>query len=268
MHSFLQIGHEHTASLAALINLEATGSGRGAGAQEMPEEAAIHIAPETLDTLASVISHDLNSPLSAVIGYADLLLEGYTEPLTPSQREYVQTIRENAQRVLTLITLLSDAIKMARGKLIPELQPIEIHQILKQAAREIAEYLEARKQRFCIQEDESVTVLVDLQRMQRVLTLLLRFIAQHIPMGQEIFIDVIPPTADEDMVTIMVRADVSAVSEMGEAVQRRSSTPLQLIIAQAFLKMHGGQLRWTPSERASEIVVIKLPANPELLAAS
>lgn len=57
------------------------------------------------EELAAIASHDMRSPLSAILGYADLLDMGVVE-VPPAAREYVKRIRSSAQQVQVLLDQL------------------------------------------------------------------------------------------------------------------------------------------------------------------
>lgn len=48
-------------------------------------------------------SHELRSPLTAILGYASLLLRGLGGSLSPKQRDKLERIHSNGQRLLQLI---------------------------------------------------------------------------------------------------------------------------------------------------------------------
>lgn len=58
------------------------------------------------------ISHELSTPLQAVMGYADLLLDGIEGELTPEQRRDVETIRRNGGRLLHLVENLLELARL------------------------------------------------------------------------------------------------------------------------------------------------------------
>ncbi len=60
------------------------------------------------DRFVSILTHELRSPLTGVIGYADLLLRGSRGPLTEGQQAYVQRIRDAADYQVTLIDDILD----------------------------------------------------------------------------------------------------------------------------------------------------------------
>ena len=57
-------------------------------------------ARDTALEAARNLSHQIRTPLNAAIGMADLLL---ATPLTPEQREYVETARHSAETLLAAI---------------------------------------------------------------------------------------------------------------------------------------------------------------------
>lgn len=61
------------------------------------------------------ISHELRTPMTAIIGFGDLLLEGGVDP--ESTREHVGTIRRNAQALLGLINDLLDLSRIDAERL-------------------------------------------------------------------------------------------------------------------------------------------------------
>lgn len=68
----------------------------------------------------SMMTHDLRTPLHAVIGLSDLLAE---TNLTPQQQEYLDDIRFSADSLLELINDLLDVSKMNAGRLQLDVQP-------------------------------------------------------------------------------------------------------------------------------------------------
>ena len=73
-------------------------------------------ATETKDQFVAVVSHELRSPLSAVRGYADLLLRERRGPLNDEQRRYVERIRDGATQLAELITDILDLAAVGRER--------------------------------------------------------------------------------------------------------------------------------------------------------
>lgn len=62
-----------------------------------------------------LVSHELHTPLTAVIGYADMLLAGLLGPLSPEQQEAIATILERGETLLSRIDALLDIAALSLG---------------------------------------------------------------------------------------------------------------------------------------------------------
>jgi len=82
------------------------------------------------DFLASV-SHELRSPLTAIAGFTEVLLE--EENLTPRHQEYVQIIDQNSRRLLRLINDLLDLTKLEAGMMRMSKTDIDLEAMVQKA---------------------------------------------------------------------------------------------------------------------------------------
>jgi signal transduction histidine kinase/ActR/RegA family two-component response regulator len=70
----------------------------------------------------ATMSHEIRTPMTGVLGVADLLAQ---TPLSPSQRELLQTIQESGQSLVGLINDLLDMSKAEAGRLSVEAHPFD-----------------------------------------------------------------------------------------------------------------------------------------------
>jgi signal transduction histidine kinase/ActR/RegA family two-component response regulator len=66
------------------------------------------------DEFLATMGHELRTPISAILGFADLLGKG---PLAESERDYVQTIQQSGSSLLRVIDDLLDLSSLEGGKL-------------------------------------------------------------------------------------------------------------------------------------------------------
>ena len=84
-----------------------------AAAQERSLEARA-FAQQMRSLLFASVSHDLKSPLNAILGFAELVSR---EPLTLAQRESLELIRNRGRELLALIETILDAARVEAGQL-------------------------------------------------------------------------------------------------------------------------------------------------------
>jgi len=80
----------------------------------------------------STISHELRTPLSPIIGYTEILLSGALGELPNSCRRGVQAIAESARRLLTLIESLLVFVRLDKGAMALNREPVEVLPLVQQ----------------------------------------------------------------------------------------------------------------------------------------
>jgi signal transduction histidine kinase len=125
------------------------------------------------DVFLSTASHELKTPLSSVIAYAELL-EDNDEKLGPEQRsEFLRRLRSEAGRLLHLIEDILDLSRIESGKLVLRRMPLAVNEVVHAAVEttrstavqhgiELTEALEAELPRMMLDEVKMRQVVVNL----------------------------------------------------------------------------------------------------------
>lgn len=78
----------------------------------------------------ATVSHELKTPLTSILGYSEMLMEGIAGPMTDEQRGYLQTVHEKGQHLLDMITGLLDLSKMEIGTMRMKGQVLMLYTVL------------------------------------------------------------------------------------------------------------------------------------------
>ncbi|MCP4403491.1 MAG: response regulator [bacterium] len=104
-------------------------------AKESAEAAqkASEAANQAKSVFLSNMSHELRSPLTAIIGFAQVMLrEGHTgsTPLPPEHQEHVDIIRRSGEHLLTLINQVLELSKIEAGRMTLDETIVDIYRLL------------------------------------------------------------------------------------------------------------------------------------------
>lgn len=138
-------------------------------AQERMRREASELASAQKSAFLSRVSHEMRTPLNAVIGFAQLMQIG-SSPLEPEQlRTYVDHIRSAGEHLLGLVTDLLDLNRAAQGALRLELQPTSVAPVF-EATRTLLEGL-AHSHGIGLETavPAGLTAMADAQRLRQVL---------------------------------------------------------------------------------------------------
>lgn len=93
----------------------------------------------------AMVSHELKTPLTSVIGYSEMLIDGMAGELNSDQRKYLGTIKEKGESLLHLIGTLLDLSRMEAGAMELDLGPVSITRLVEEALTSVVP--QAKKKR-------------------------------------------------------------------------------------------------------------------------
>lgn len=199
--------------------------------------------------LITNVSHDLKTPLTAIITYIDLLKD---ENLTKEQRkEYLDTLERKSLRLKVLIEDLFEVSKANSQNMTLNLMDVDIMNLLKQVAFEMADKLEANHLDLRMNlPEEKVVLSLDSQRTYRIYENLFGNIAKYALPGTRVYVT---GTVKDDSVIITLKnitADEIAVNPeeltdrfvRGDTSRNTEGSGLGLAIAKSFTQLQGGEL--------------------------
>ncbi len=160
------------------------------------------------DFFLAVVSHELRSPLNAILGWTNILLTKEVDEET--RINALETIAKSARLQTKLIDDLIDSARVASGKLRLELRPINLYETIRTVYNLQTPSAEAKNINLEFSADkENITVFGDTVRLQQVFSNLLSNAIKFTDEGGNIKIDV--QTGQND-VKIAIKDDGPGIS--------------------------------------------------------
>lgn len=233
---------------------------------EVAQSTTVQMESERLrNSLLSAISHDLRTPLAAMVGLAEsLALAG--PALAGEQREIAEAMRQSALRMNALVTNLLDMARLESGAvhLNRQWQPLE--EVVGSALSSMAGALAGRP--VSTRLDEDLPLLhFDAALIERVLVNLLENALKYTPAGSPIEIGA---RALDEVVEVWVDdhgpglppGREEAIFEKFERGRKETATPgvgLGLAICRAILHAHGGEISGASRPEGGARFTLRLP---------
>ena len=240
---------------------------------DVAQGALIRIESERLrNSILSALSHDLRTPLTALLGLAESL--ALTRPvLSGPQLEIAMAMRDEAMRMNALVNNLLDMARLQAGevRLNRQWQPLE--EVVGSAVAALGQLLAGHALRIELPADLPL-VEIDAVLFERVLCNLLENAAKYTPKGSQIRIEA-AVSGDECRIVVaddgpgFAPGSEEAIFEKFARGERESATPgvgLGLAISRAIVEAHRGKIR---AERGNDdgarfIVSLPLGTPPEM----
>ncbi len=147
----------------------------------------IEMKSERLKTdLITNVSHDIKTPLTSIINYVDILKRENIQD--EKIAGYIDVLDRKSQRLKQLTDDLVEASKISSGNISLDMQPLNLTQLLRQAAAEFDEKLEQRNLQLIMNlPEEDLRILADGQRMYRILENLFNNVTKYAMEGSRVY---------------------------------------------------------------------------------
>jgi PAS domain S-box-containing protein len=234
---------------------------------EQAARAEAEAANQTKDEFVAMVSHDLRSPLHAILGWTELLRTRQLDAATTTRA--LETIERSAKSQGKLLEDLLNISRMLRGKLQLELSQVNLVNIVRVAIE--TAYPSANAKNICLKSilDESIPPIAgDINRLLQVLGNLLSNAIKFTPPEGRVEVRLF---RSGDHVQISVSdTGLGIKSEFlpyvferyrqGNGNHKQGGLGLGLAIAYHLVELHGGTIQATsPGEGQGATFTIKLP---------
>ncbi|MEW6661114.1 MAG: ATP-binding protein [Bacillota bacterium] len=207
----------------------------------------------------AAVSHDLRTPLTAIVAFTEVLRDGFLGEVSPEQDEYLIGIARNSEQLVATINSLLDLSKIEEGKM-------ELHRnfcIPMELADEVVRQMRPLAVRKKIDLQSNVgrdlpRLFVDCSRARQVLINLVGNALKFTPEGGRVNIEAtLSPGRDQVIISVedtgcgIAEADMGIIFEayrQGREAEKceAKGTGLGLALAKRLVELHGGNI-WVTS---------------------
>ena len=206
----------------------------------------------------SVVSHELKLPMTSIKGYSDLMLSGATGQLNENQTSFLTTIRNNVNRMATLVSDLADISRIESGNIRLEPRSVPVWDVIDEVVTLTKTQITQKNQTLTVDiPTELPKSWCDRNRLAQILTNLISNANKYTPEGGEILVQAL---CDTDMIQIKVQDNGHGMTpedqqslfskffrSADDKVREAPGTGLGLSITKNLIELQGGKI-WFESE--------------------
>lgn len=236
---------------------------------------ALHEMDVLKNQFLGILSHELRTPINAIMGFSSILEDGLVGELTDEQSYYVRKILGGADHLLAMVDDLLAMSRIQAGKFTIEPRPVNLVEVAHCAVNHPLLPVKERNQALTLDlSPELPPVVADEMQTVNVLFKLLHNASKftregggirlHARLdGQYVRCEVrdegcgVPPDALERIFLPFLQADMAATREFG-------GTGLGLAICKAIIEAHGGRIGVESEHGSGSTFWFTLPVAPTL----
>jgi signal transduction histidine kinase len=231
---------------------------------------ALQAAYDLKNDFVHLISYELRSPLTNIIGFAQLLEDPGTGPLVEKQREYLGYINASSASLLAIINDILDLATIDAGVMKLDLSPVDIRATVESVAEAVRDRLAEHDLELEIRADAQVgSFVADERRLRQILYNLLINAIGFSPAGEIVTLAV---ERRRDAVLFRVSDRGPGIpTEIQDRVfdrfethalgSRHRGTGLGLSIVRSFVELHGGTVKLDSAVGRGTTVLCAFPVE-------
>jgi signal transduction histidine kinase len=236
------------------------------------EAARVHAREEATrlkEDFLSAAAHDLKTPLTTLVARAQLLeRRAVRDPSAPADRESLQLLVAEGQRLKRLVLDLLDAARVEQGKLVGPREAVDLVAV----ARDVCARLATARHPCTVAADGTVVGWYDRQRLEQLLENLIENAIKYCPDGGPVEITIQHDAAGVHLVVVDCGIGIPTedLPQLFERFHRGANVDdrrfpgmgLGLFICKGIAEQHGGQISVSSRIGAGSTFHVTLPLTP------
>ncbi|MFW0861424.1 MAG: ATP-binding protein [Dethiobacter sp.] len=200
----------------------------------------------------ATVTHELKTPLTAIVAFCEILLDEIPGPLNREQKEDLLDIKTSAQQLMILISDILDMAKFEAGALRVEKEKVDLNDVFRVVRRTMSAIAYQNNIRLTVTRSELPLLMVDPERLRQIICNLISNSIKFVKEGGEITVFA---EADKGFAAISVADTGEGIApelmphifekfRQGEEAlkRRRGGTGLGLALVKTLAELHDGSV--------------------------
>lgn len=222
----------------------------------------------------ATVSHELRTPLACIIGMSATLQRWSKDALTERQQNFLQTIHESGEHLLSLINDILDLSQAEAGRMVLNVQKFSLSSLAQQSIKAFENQARLQEVELELEQTNSPrdSFLADPRRVRQILFNLLSNAIKFTPAGGKVTLRVL---TQADCAILQVKDTGIGIPEaqipllfqkfqqLDTSYHREyQGTGLGLALTQQLVKLHGGSIEVESTPKVGSVFTVKLPLQP------
>lgn len=243
--------------------------------EEVEARKSAESANEAKGQFLSIISHELKTPLNAVVGYAEMLSEDLTAKGEPELKDDADKILASGRQLLGLINRIILLARLESGSVVSEPLPTDLRSVLGHAVEAARPIAEANGNRISMEAGDLGIGAVDPEKLVQCIAELCANAAKFTRRGEVIVRAERVGLADGDTLQVdVIDNGVGIDKAVAEKIfqpfvqgQSRADRQFEgagagLAIVQALVRVMGGSVRFSHRTGGGAVFTLSIPFAP------
>ncbi|MBW4663655.1 MAG: response regulator [Chroococcus sp. CMT-3BRIN-NPC107] len=234
------------------------------------------------DEFLACISHELKTPITAVMGLSTLLKDRALGQLNPRQERYARLIHQSGRHLMTVVNDILDLTRMETGQLKLTLEPVQIRSVCDRVVEQVKSMsfkphnetsTPNEEHRFTLEIEPDMDIFIaDEPRLRQMLVNMLSNAYKFTELGGEIGLQV---NRWEGWIAFTVWDTGIGISEQQQhlifqkfqqlenpLIRQFEGAGLGLVLTRALARLHGGDVTFLSKQGCGSSFTLLLPPSP------
>lgn len=218
----------------------------------------------------SMVGHELRTPLTLIRTTIDLLHEGDAGELNETQQRIVGVLRNNSERLMSLISDLLDMSALDAGRMHIAPDWIDLGDAIQSATESQRNHAATKQHTLHVEVPAGITVWADRTRIEQVVSNLVSNAIKYTPPGGTVAVavrdagEVVEITVSDDGIGIAPQEQDQLFEKFYRTSAGQRTTGgagLGLAITRALVELHGGTVRVESDGQTGSTFIVTLPRS-------